>query len=244
MELSAHIKDIAAMSVFVKSLRQQLKEFTKGLTALCTENADLNAGLSRLEKRVKDLIETNSQWECYDKDREEYMHQLLKERPCLSNDQQHEIDRIIEGYKHKVTVVEKEKANIENENCALRKEIQLNKQAIAALHQQLNLQPVVDSQQHLDKIQVLEAQIDICTNNLFHERKDRENAQSRITELEKEIDLTKRQLEQFQVSHMTRLHNQRTAALARYKSEYASRCHGSSVEVEDCDTDADLVEFP
>ena len=52
------------------------------------------------------------------------------------------------------------------------------------------------------------------------ERANREKAETRIKSLEQEVELIRRQLEQFQYQTMTRLHNQRVAALANHKRTY------------------------
>ena len=52
------------------------------------------------------------------------------------------------------------------------------------------------------------------------ERANREKAETRIKSLEQEVELIRRQLEQFQYQTMTRLHNQHVAALANHKRTY------------------------
>lgn len=71
-----------------------------------------------------------------------------------------------------------------------------------------------------DHIRMLEAQVQIFTEDFQHERKDRERVQSRCTELESELNRVKRQLEQFQATYMNRAYNQRAAAMASYQNGY------------------------
>ncbi len=71
------------------------------------------------------LLETNNRWEKYNKERELYMHNLqeklkeqehklkqLSSRPALSENQQQDIDRILQGYKKKVAAAEEEKIKV------------------------------------------------------------------------------------------------------------------------------------
>ena len=52
------------------------------------------------------------------------------------------------------------------------------------------------------------------------EREARLKAEARVRELEMELDLVKRQLEQFQVKHMRRLHKQRKKNLEVMRRDY------------------------
>ena len=52
------------------------------------------------------------------------------------------------------------------------------------------------------------------------ESTNREKAEARVVVLEQEVELIRRQLDQFQYQTMTRLHNQRVAALAHHHRAY------------------------
>ncbi len=103
---------------------------------------------------------------------------------------------------------------------ALQRQVETLSAQVAAAPQYSARPGAGQCQEDQDRIHLLETQIQICTEDFQQERHDRENAQSHIVELEQEMDLIKRQLEQFQVSHMTRLHNQRIAALTNHRNEY------------------------
>ena len=59
------------------------------------------------------------------------------------------------------------------------------------------------------------------------EHEARLKAEARVRELELELDLVKRQLEQFQVKHMRRLHKQRKKNLEVMRRDY-ELAHGFS----------------
>ena len=48
----------------------------------------------------------------------------------------------------------------------------------------------------------------------------REKAEARVAELEQEVELIRRQLEQFKYNAMTRIHNQRGLVLAHHRNQY------------------------
>ncbi len=119
----------------------------------------------------------------------------------------------------------------ENENRQLRVEAQRQREAVRDLQRHL-LSPVSglfgqrgSRAEDCKRIEALEAQIKICIDDFLLEHKDHDRAQARFHHLEQEADLIKRQLDRFQVSHMTRLHKQRLAALSNYHDEY-DNLHG------------------
>ena len=75
------------------------------------------------------------------------------------------------------------------------------------------------------------------------ERANREKAETRVKVLEQEVELIRRQLDQFQYQTMTRLHNQRVAALSHHQRTY-NELHGleesgankNRRKSEECDT--------
>ena len=97
---------------------------------------------------------------------------------------------------------------IEDENRHLRQElaetqqkVQSQDQAIIALQSQLEslsanqrLGPTSSSREDKETIDMLKAQIQICTEDFQSERRDRERAHQRLSEVERELTLTKRQV--------------------------------------------------
>ena len=73
------------------------------------------------------------------------------------------------------------------------------------------------------------------------EREARLKAEARVRELEIELDLVKRQLEQFQVKHMRRLHKQRTKTLEATRRDY-ELAHGFSKHLYVNSDEEDIVD--
>ena len=72
-----------------------------------------------------------------------------------------------------------------------------------------------------ERIELLENQVQVFSEDFDQERRDRERAQSRIAELEMEVRLLHQQLSQFQTSHMSYLADRRQATMDAYRDEYA-----------------------
>jgi centrosomal protein CEP55 len=189
----------------------------------------------RLNQECKEMLDTNKRWNLYNEQRENYIRQLLTElkqvrtqleamttTPSLSEEQQREFDRLLQISKENVEKVEQEKVKIEDEN----RELRLQIERLVAEMDRIKSRSGRSTEDQ-DRIHMLEAQVQICTEDFESERRDRERAQARINEMENEMDLIKRQLEQFQTSHMTHLYNQRMAALSNYQNDYERR-YGSS----------------
>ncbi len=92
---------------------------------------------------------------------------------------------------------------IEDENRALRVRNKQLEDAVAAQLQQIqhlsttSTSPTAGSQQEdKDHIRMLEAQVQIFTEDFEQERKDRERAQAKCAELQQEMELVKRQVSQ------------------------------------------------
>ena len=73
------------------------------------------------------------------------------------------------------------------------------------------------------------------------EREARLKAEARVRELEIELDLVKRQLEQFQVKHMRRLHKQRKKTLEAMRRDY-ELAHGFSKHLYVNSDEEDIVD--
>ncbi len=89
------------------------------------ENDKLKDQVTVLNQQLQEVIDMNTRWQSYNKQREEYTTQLKEklkvmedklassDRPLqLSEQQQAEIDRLILQYKHKVELTEEDKVKV------------------------------------------------------------------------------------------------------------------------------------
>ena len=187
----------------------------------------------------------NTRWQSYNKQREEYLTQLkqkLKDMEDklasdktlqLSEQQQAEIDRIILQYKQKVELAEEEKVKLADENRELR--LQMDRTMAASLEKDNVVKGLQErltqtqatggnNNQDAERLQMLEHQVQLCTEDFESERHDRERAQARVEELEQELRIVRRQLEQFQGRQMDEIAERRRQALNYYREEY-ERAH-------------------
>lgn len=77
-----------------------------------------------------------------------------------------------------------------------------------------------------------------CTGKMH----DCGKADSFIADLIMELDLVKRQLDQFQASHMSKLHAQRMVALSHYRNEFDNKKRWSDDDEEMLDDNVDTVD--
>ncbi|XP_013413051.1 TNFAIP3-interacting protein 1-like [Lingula anatina] len=143
-------------------------------------------------------------WQVYDSQRDHYvatlMEQLedLKEKlqqakssTNLDEAAQREIDKILLASKDKVTAIEEEKIQLEDDLRKFKQLCEQKEQRIRQLEAQLRERQGGDK----DVVEALKQQILLCTEDFEAERRDRERAQGKIFDLETELQLLRRQLE-------------------------------------------------
>jgi len=214
-------------------LTQENTSLREQNTALLSENKDL-------QKQMKQLVETNTRWQQYNEQREKHVRELQalvqemqdKIESTQNNippDRQQQIEQMIHSAQQQAEAAEQEKNRVQRVNQQLQQVVNDQERKLQEMEAQLQAAlargPHGQRPEDRDRIHMLEAQVQICTEDFESERQDRERAQKRIADLEQELSLHKRQLEQFQTNHMTRLYQQRMASLAQYRQEHASQ-HG------------------
>lgn len=239
--------ELGQSSPIAKQLQQlQVNGQDSAPVELKEENEQLKDQVTTLNTQLQEVIQMNTRWQSYNKQREEYLQTIKQKlktmedaasnaKPLqLSEQQQVEIDRIILQYKQKVETAEEEKLKVADENRELRLKLDrmmaeaMEKDAqIRNLQDQLVRKPATGgagSRQDAERIQMLEHQVQLCTEDFESERHDRERAQTKIEELEQELRIVRRQLDQFQGRQMEEMAERRRQALNYYRDEY-SRTH-------------------
>ncbi|XP_066277486.1 TNFAIP3-interacting protein 2-like [Branchiostoma lanceolatum] len=163
--------------------------------------------ITRLQGQVKELVDMNTRWQIYNDQREQYVQQLrdkqlqLENRPTpsapaqsgLTEEQQRRIDQTILNAKRETEKTKEEAMRLHDDLTVARniafelqaqvEQLQMEKdhsrREIAALRRQEAFVPS-DAQ---ETIQMLQQQVQVCTEDFQAERQDRETLQTRLDEL-------------------------------------------------------------
>ncbi|XP_013393732.1 TNFAIP3-interacting protein 2 isoform X2 [Lingula anatina] len=227
-------KHLEAMQISQEDTSEQLDELEK----LKVENMKLKSQLHK-------VFEANMKWQVYDSQRDHYvatlMEQLedLKEKlqqakssTNLDEAAQREIDKILLASKDKVTAIEEEKIQLEDDLRKFKQLCEQKEQRIRQLEAQLRERQGGDK----DVVEALKQQILLCTEDFEAERRDRERAQGKIFDLETELQLLRRQLEMYEGEAVQSMNSRRQAAL-----EGHAYCPGRTVP-DDYDLEEDMDE--
>jgi len=209
-------KSLEKMSVngpSYKDIESQLQQQRKR----CQE---LQAHITMLVKQRDDYSATNARMQTQAEEKERKIIELQEEVQTLHNTQVSSESSASSDLAEVFATVDKlnvEKSQMQLENQHLREELTRVREEMTRLRNQPRPRQVDE-----EHVQMLEQQIQICTEDFQQERGDREKAQAKVAELETEVDLLKRQLEQFQMSRMARLRAQRDNALNYYRNQHYS----------------------
>lgn len=186
------------------------------------QTAQLIVRCSDLEKELVDAKETIDRYKTSEEAHASELEAMSARLGCvavsgLSSDpsrHQAQLDRLCATYKAQVAVAEERAETAEVALGQLRREraVQANYASIQQVDDRADLQAELDA---------LKAQLAVYADDFASERKDREVAQQRATELKTENEVLLSQLEQFQTNTMTRLHQNRIASLSNLHNEYA-----------------------
>jgi len=217
------------------------------------QTAHLIVRCSDLEKQLVDSNETIARYRASEEARAAEMEAMSARLGCVAvsgvteidpSRHQAQLDRLCGTYKAQVKDAEERAQTAEVALGLLRRD-----RAVAANFVQL---PQVDDRADLQaEIGALKAQLAVYADDFASERKDREAAQQRATELKTENEVLLSQLEQFQTNTMTRLHQNRIASLSNLHNEYAQNRHQAHHNVQyrtrgrpiECDSD-DMRQMP
>ncbi|XP_078667827.1 uncharacterized protein LOC144909624 [Branchiostoma floridae x Branchiostoma belcheri] len=167
--------------------------------------------ITRLQSQVKELVDMNTRWQIYNDQREQYVQQLrekqlqLENRPItpsapaavhsgLTEEQQRRIDQTILNAKRETEKTKEEAMRLHDDltvarNIAFELQAQIeqlqmekdhSRREIAELRRQGAQLPGGDAQ---ETIQMLQQQVQVCTEDFQAERQDREALQTRLEDL-------------------------------------------------------------
>lgn len=231
---------------------------------LVAENERLQLECLKKDEEIFKLTQMNTRWQAYNDERNNQM--------ALQQRELEEAKRMIEVLRQqgqneqqllqqKAAVAEDAKQKMESENRQLRSVVehserqqQQQNDIIISLRQQVqaladaNVSPATPCN-HSTQIVHMEAQLKVYQEDFECERRDRELAQTKISELENELSLVTRQLDQFQGEYMQRLQHQRQTAITNYGNAFREGtqpvgCHHPMVSrgLYQCDAAGDVEE--
>ncbi|XP_013402111.1 TNFAIP3-interacting protein 2 isoform X2 [Lingula anatina] len=231
--------------------------------------------IANLRNQLTEVVQANMKWQVYNSQRDAFVVTLQrqisnlkcqvdrsKQSPVgeLNEDTQREIDKILISTKEKVNAIQEEKEALEDELRKFKLLCNQKEQRIAELEEQVRHLSSNASRAEDDITEMLKQQIRLCTEDFEAERRDRELAQSKISDLETQLELLKRQLDMYENSAATAMANQREAALINYKQKYygnqtpyglrsrgpsGETCWGRTVpDTGDLEEDCDVIDGP
>ncbi|XP_078588554.1 centrosomal protein of 55 kDa-like [Branchiostoma floridae x Branchiostoma japonicum] len=163
--------------------------------------------IHRLQSQVKELVDMNTRWQIYNDQREQYVQQLrekqlqLESRPTpsapvqsgLTEEQQRRIDQTILNAKRETEKTKEEAMRLHDDltvarNIAFELQAQVEQLQMEKDHSrreigELRRQGACAPGDAEETIQMLQQQVQICTEDFQAERQDREALQTRLEEL-------------------------------------------------------------
>ncbi|XP_013391252.1 centrosomal protein of 55 kDa-like [Lingula anatina] len=210
-------KSVHISSEEVERLRTSLSETIQQCQSLqCKINSseicpEATAEVIRLRQKLNDAVEANKRWQIYNSQREQFVNQTiqnvsileselqrLRTRPALSEEQQREFDQVLLNSKRKVEEAQASKEKLEDEMLIMRKRLQQKNEEVQRLSEQLRERVSLTHRrpphpghpghsEESDQLAVLKMQVRACTEDFEAERADREAAQAKVVELQKQL---------------------------------------------------------
>lgn len=245
-QLSALCQDVVSKlsqgGAYPTTTSAQMAELLPNMQQQLQLGASKDPEAKRLEEELHKVVEMNTKWQKYNEQREAYIKQV-QERAKLLEQQVRESSTVAIGAsgfnveqasQTGLKKIEEENVklhetigNLQQENERLKRENTVVQRENEMLRGQIVETapgaPGASSISDKDTIAVLEQQVEILTEDFRSERSDRERAQSRIAELQQELNVVKRQLQQYQTEQMHDIHHRRAEALQQYQNEYNER---------------------
>ncbi|XP_013408950.1 TNFAIP3-interacting protein 2-like isoform X1 [Lingula anatina] len=223
--LSAEYADVKQKLIetaqFCQNLVTRLEAKESGGRGFCEkgeqnrEAARLRQVITQLRGQLEEVTSANKKWQSYNEGRETYIKGLLKTVEQLKQElqkvsldhvtvgQQQEIDKMLLASKAKITALEEDLEKLEDENRQLRIQTHQNEEVRRQLEERVR---------HLEAeiakggrgrggyedeyVQLLQEQVRTVTEDFEAERRDREIAQSKISDLERELQCLRIQMAQ------------------------------------------------
>ena len=185
------------------------------------EIAQLQEDLAMRDAKLKEVIDMNTKWQTYNKQRDQHVQQLKRQLADQSSNQineqqQKQLEETTNIFKRNLKISEDEKMRLESENQKLRQEVEKLTRETERL------------KEVQDKIHVYEAQIKVITDDFKQEREDRSREHERAEKFEQELSSVKAQYENLQRERMREFSDRREQALRNYELQYQQQMFGNS----------------
>lgn len=169
------------------------------------------------DDRVRELLEANTNWQKYDNEREVHIKRLQEEN--ASKDKRiSELQAQVAAANKMCQTSEESRKQLEKEKTELAGELRKAMDKVQELTNRLG-----DAGASSELLQVREEQVKAYKEDFESERRDRERAQSRLADVEMELEIVKRELRQYNLREMEDLHQRRQASLEYHRQEYLSK---------------------
>nr|ABW99107.1 ABIN [Branchiostoma belcheri tsingtauense]AGQ17406.1 TNFAIP3 interacting protein 2 [Branchiostoma belcheri tsingtauense] len=164
--------------------------------------------IARLQGQVKELVDMNTRWQLYNDQREQYVQQLREKQLQLENrqvtpsapvqtglteEQQRRIDQTILNAKRETEKTKEEAMRLHDDltvarNIAFELQAQVEQLQMEKDHSRREIAELRRQGAHVpgdaqETIQMLQQQVQVCTEDFQAERQDRESLQTRLEEL-------------------------------------------------------------
>lgn len=161
-------------------------------------------------QQMQELVEANANWKKYNNERDAYVKRLLEEAALK--------DGKISDLQAQVTAANKKYQTSEES----RKQLEKDKAELAGQLQELTKKSD-EASSSSELLLVREEQVKAYKEDFESERRDRERAQSRLADVEMELEIVKRELQQYNLREMQDLNQRRQASLEYQRLDYLKK---------------------
>lgn len=167
------------------AVKLERSEKSKSKSSDQTEVEKLLEENSSLKDKLGELVKMNKRWQEYMSQKERYWQQIETSQP----QQQHieAINAALEDASRRLHKIEREKKQLQEELDERNQQLISKSGELTQLQSDVQCGHIGHDDSDAETISALKAQIQICTEDFESERRDREKAQNRVTELETEL---------------------------------------------------------
>ncbi|CAH1784525.1 unnamed protein product [Owenia fusiformis] len=244
-------QDIMAESNKLQKTRVEGKTETDDVTLLNAKIRDLEEDNRKMKEKLKEVVEMNTRWQHYNKQRDQFVTKLKDEKAILKSRieekedpsritwaEKEKMDMVLLESKKKIDDLEKELNKTQIDNFKLKESCFNQKSVIEALNERVNtLEEELEGKglrgtnmQSIGKVEALEHQVELFRQDFESERRDRERAQATIETLREELAIANRLLADFQAGTMAQMNATRSVALRNLEDSYMDKQRGRQVQ--------------
>lgn len=183
--VAAHCQQLAS--------KLELSEKSKGGSVNQSDIEKLHEENAGLKDKLSELVKMNKRWQEYMSQKERYWQQL--ESNHVHPERIQAINAALEDASRRLQKLEQEKKHLQDELDERNQQLISKSTELNRIQQDMQAFQGSDDghiRSDTETISALKAQIQICTEDFESERRDREKAQNRVTELEAELAQFKR----------------------------------------------------